>query len=88
MGQRTKSLNDLAISCMKKGDAGGSRGGRRRAKKVAGLLGIDAAGSALSAAEVSTQGDTSSSSYGHLKFALLENHFYVRAMAPRNVSKT
>jgi hypothetical protein len=45
-------------------------GGRLCAKKVAGVLEIDAAGSASSAAEVSTQGDASSPSYGHFKSRL------------------
>ena len=45
-------------------------GGGCARKKVAGVLGIDAAGSASSAAEVSTQGDASSPSYGHFKSRL------------------
>jgi hypothetical protein len=55
---------------MKKGGAGGSRGAGCARKKVAGVLEIDAAGSASSAAEVSTQGDASSPSYGHFKSRL------------------
>ena len=56
-----------ALSLYEKRLRGRRPGGKRRAKKVKMCLQIDAAGSHLSAAEVSTQGDSISSSYGHFK---------------------
>ena len=56
-----------ALSLGEKRRRGRSPGGPGRAKKVNFFLQIDAARSGLSAAEVSTQGDASSSSYGHFK---------------------
>ena len=56
-----------ALSLGEKRRRGRSPGGPGRAKKVNFFLQIDAARSGLSAAEVSTQGDASSPSYGHFK---------------------
>ena len=56
-------------------------------KKATTLVQIDAARSALSAAEVSTQGDASSSSYGHFKLAPFSIERYKRRSGATDFEK-